>query len=337
MRERERAPAGGGKSRSLSLTRAKQRETRSTGSLTLVARFRRALLAVFARTVQSIPSSLFPTTTLRSPPFPGYSQRPSRLSPVGQARPTLDTRARLAASPPGRRTRIHSSRISQKAPVRLAACTRDCLESRVDALTFRVDRSTLAKPPLRPLCRIATGAPCASRNRVVQTLERVTTSSRASPGTEWRRRQMDPQRTTAAAAIMRPLTASRGQPLRPRRRVDLRNRSRGEKAAGLLVENPAHDTTTIARNRPWSVRGGWERRSERAHPVRGSCVCVDFRCRLTSVGLDYAGRVKLAKHKVTGQYAAVKIVPKPRKKDQDRANKVRSQQRDLPPSKRRVC
>lgn len=27
---------------------------------------------------------------------------------------------------------------------------------------------------------------------------------------------------------------------------------------------------------------------------------------------------------MTGQYAAVKIVPKPRKKDHDRANKVRS-------------
>lgn len=61
------------------------------------------------------------------------------------------------------------------------------------------------------------------------------------------------------------------------------------------------------------------------------CVCVlTAVCRLTYLSPDYVGRVKLAKHKVTGQYAAVKIVPKPRKKDQDRANKVRSrsQQRD---------
>ncbi|TKA51046.1 hypothetical protein B0A53_05841 [Rhodotorula sp. CCFEE 5036] len=41
-----------------------------------------------------------------------------------------------------------------------------------------------------------------------------------------------------------------------------------------------------------------------------------------TVGEGSSGRVKLAKHKVTGQYAAVKIVPKPRKKDQDRANKM---------------
>ncbi|GAA5881260.1 hypothetical protein JCM3774_002867 [Rhodotorula dairenensis] len=41
-----------------------------------------------------------------------------------------------------------------------------------------------------------------------------------------------------------------------------------------------------------------------------------------TVGEGSSGRVKLAKHRVTGQYAAVKIVPKPRKKDQDRANKM---------------
>ncbi|BGP55155.1 serine/threonine-protein kinase gin4 [Rhodotorula sphaerocarpa] len=41
-----------------------------------------------------------------------------------------------------------------------------------------------------------------------------------------------------------------------------------------------------------------------------------------TVGEGSSGRVKLAKHKMTGQYAAVKIVPKPRKKDHDRANKM---------------
>ncbi|PRQ72453.1 Protein kinase-like domain-containing protein, partial [Rhodotorula toruloides] len=42
-----------------------------------------------------------------------------------------------------------------------------------------------------------------------------------------------------------------------------------------------------------------------------------------TVGEGSSGRVKLAKHKLTGQYAAVKIVPKPRRKgDQDKVEKA---------------
>ncbi|GAA6013986.1 hypothetical protein JCM10207_000196 [Rhodosporidiobolus poonsookiae] len=41
-----------------------------------------------------------------------------------------------------------------------------------------------------------------------------------------------------------------------------------------------------------------------------------------TVGEGASGRVKLAKHKVTGQYAAVKIVPKPRRSEQEKADKM---------------
>ncbi|BGP15692.1 serine/threonine-protein kinase gin4 [Rhodosporidiobolus nylandii] len=41
-----------------------------------------------------------------------------------------------------------------------------------------------------------------------------------------------------------------------------------------------------------------------------------------TVGEGASGRVKLAKHKVTGQYAAVKIVPKPRRTNQEKADKM---------------
>ncbi|GAA5901739.1 hypothetical protein JCM6882_006054 [Rhodosporidiobolus microsporus] len=41
-----------------------------------------------------------------------------------------------------------------------------------------------------------------------------------------------------------------------------------------------------------------------------------------TVGEGASGRVKLAKHKVTGQYAAVKIVPKPRRSNQEKADKM---------------
>ncbi|GAA6064411.1 hypothetical protein JCM10212_001235 [Sporobolomyces blumeae] len=41
-----------------------------------------------------------------------------------------------------------------------------------------------------------------------------------------------------------------------------------------------------------------------------------------TVGEGSSGRVKLAKHKVTGQYAAVKIVPKPRRTQQEKADKL---------------
>ncbi|GAA5837980.1 hypothetical protein JCM9279_004092 [Rhodotorula babjevae] len=41
-----------------------------------------------------------------------------------------------------------------------------------------------------------------------------------------------------------------------------------------------------------------------------------------TVGEGSSGRVKLAKHKVTGQYAAVKIVPKPRRQNQEKADKM---------------
>ncbi|GAA5890492.1 hypothetical protein JCM5296_005062 [Sporobolomyces johnsonii] len=41
-----------------------------------------------------------------------------------------------------------------------------------------------------------------------------------------------------------------------------------------------------------------------------------------TVGEGSSGRVKLAKHKATGQYAAVKIVPKPRRTHQEKADKM---------------
>ncbi|GAA6047066.1 hypothetical protein JCM3770_004179 [Rhodotorula araucariae] len=41
-----------------------------------------------------------------------------------------------------------------------------------------------------------------------------------------------------------------------------------------------------------------------------------------TVGEGSSGRVKLVKHKVTGQYAAVKIVPKPRRQNQEKADKL---------------
>ncbi|BGP47662.1 serine/threonine-protein kinase gin4 [Rhodotorula kratochvilovae] len=41
-----------------------------------------------------------------------------------------------------------------------------------------------------------------------------------------------------------------------------------------------------------------------------------------TVGEGSSGRVKLVKHKVTGQYAAVKIVPKPRRQSQEKADKL---------------
>ncbi|GAA5855207.1 hypothetical protein JCM8547_008984 [Rhodosporidiobolus lusitaniae] len=41
-----------------------------------------------------------------------------------------------------------------------------------------------------------------------------------------------------------------------------------------------------------------------------------------TVGEGASGRVKLAKHKTTGQYAAVKIVPKPRRSNQEKADKM---------------
>lgn len=40
------------------------------------------------------------------------------------------------------------------------------------------------------------------------------------------------------------------------------------------------------------------------------------------VGESVLGRVKLAKHKHTGQYAAVKIIPKPRRTQQEKTAKV---------------
>lgn len=335
---RERAPAGGGKSRSLSLTRAKRNQVDRLTHPSRSFLTRPACCVCSYSTVNTFQSLPYHYAAL--PPVPGLQPTPvASLSGWTSATDSRHPRSPRSIAP---RPAYEDPQQSDIAKGASPTCRLHSRLPREPSRRAHIPGGSFnfSPPEFTPGLRIAIGAPCASRNRVVQTLERVTTSSRASPGTEWRRRQMDPQRTTAAAAIMRPLTASRGRPLRPRprrRRVDLRNRSRGEKAAGLLVENLAHDTTTIARNRPWSVRGGSERRSERAHPVCCSCVCVDSRCRLTSVGLDYVGRVKLAKHKVTGQYAAVKIVPKPRKKDQDRANKVRSQQRDLPPSKKRVC
>ncbi|GAA5834744.1 hypothetical protein JCM11251_003651 [Rhodosporidiobolus azoricus] len=41
-----------------------------------------------------------------------------------------------------------------------------------------------------------------------------------------------------------------------------------------------------------------------------------------TVGEGASGRVKLAKHKVTGQYAAIKIVPKPKRSTQEKADKM---------------
>jgi hypothetical protein len=50
----------------------------------------------------------------------------------------------------------------------------------------------------------------------------------------------------------------------------------------------------------------------------------EYRGKLTGL-CRRKGRVKLAKHKITGQYAAIKIVPKPRgsKSKEKKAEKVR--------------
>ena len=270
-RERERKGSHGRrKSRSFVVDARETGRKGSTASLTLVAHFRRALLAVFARRVQSIPSSPLPIAAL-APACAGCSES-RRVSRRTSA--TLDAHSLRpdTASKDGVRGR-RSSSISQKAPVRLAACTPDCLQSRIDALAFRrIVQLFRGSSPPTPSCS-AIKAACASRIELYRLLNALATS-RASPAKQWRRRQTDPQRrrrpTTAA-----PLTTFRGRPLqppRPRRRVDLKNLNRGGKAAGLLAER-ARDTIIIARNRPWSVRGGSERRSARVHPVR-FCVCV---------------------------------------------------------------
>ena len=61
---------------------------------------------------------------------------------------------------------------------------------------------------------------------------------------------------------------------------------------------------------------------ERVHQVMSSLLSQYKEESELRVGESVLGRVKLAKHKHTGQYAAVKIIPKPRRTQQEKTAKV---------------